>query len=148
MDRSLRHRTRRAEEVLSVAKKKREEIHNKFVKDCVSDAWLHATAVAAIVLSGQPKIDEPLIRAWTRALQHYGVQPLAQNDIYLDHKSRLNKQNTAARQLIPEWETQTPRDQKGLPRYLALPRVGCCILPKRTSMLALYDSIFDLPYHG
>ena len=34
----------------------------------------HATAVAAIVLSGKPKIDEPLVRAWERALAYYGIE--------------------------------------------------------------------------
>ena len=58
--------------------------------------------MAAIVLSGQPKIDEPLIQAWTRALQHYGVQPLPQDEIYFDDRSRLNKQNVAAQKLVFE----------------------------------------------
>src|SRR5271157_4707385 len=31
---------------------------------------LHATAVAAIVIYGQPRIDEPLVRAWARTLRH------------------------------------------------------------------------------
>jgi hypothetical protein len=37
------------------------------------NARCHATAVAAIVLSGQPRLDEPLIRAWARVLQHYEI---------------------------------------------------------------------------
>jgi hypothetical protein len=38
-----------------------------------SDARHHAIAVAAIVLSGQPRIDEPLRDAWARTLQHHGI---------------------------------------------------------------------------
>jgi hypothetical protein len=34
----------------------------------------HATAVAAIVISGKPKVDEPLVRAWERTLAHYGIE--------------------------------------------------------------------------
>jgi hypothetical protein len=34
---------------------------------------LHATAVAAIVISGEPKIDEPLVRAWERTLAHHRI---------------------------------------------------------------------------
>ena len=34
---------------------------------------LHTTAVAAIVISGEPKIDELLIRAWERTLAHYRI---------------------------------------------------------------------------
>jgi hypothetical protein len=33
----------------------------------------HATQVAAIVVSGQPRIDEPLANAWDRTLQRYGI---------------------------------------------------------------------------
>ena len=29
--------------------------------------------MAAILLAGEPNVDEPLIRAWKRALQHYGI---------------------------------------------------------------------------
>jgi hypothetical protein len=35
----------------------------------------HATAVAAMVLSGEPKIDEPLIRPWARTLAHHQQVP-------------------------------------------------------------------------
>lgn len=53
----------------------------------------HAVAVAAIVLSGQPKIDEPLHRAWARALQHYGVN--------VKWPGQWNDQVAAAQQLSP-----------------------------------------------
>jgi hypothetical protein len=33
-------------------------------------ALLHANAVAAVVIYGQPRIDEPLVRAWARTLRH------------------------------------------------------------------------------
>ena len=102
MDRSSRRRVCKAEEALSIAKKQHEEKRKKELESYVSSARLHATAVAAIVLSGQPKIDEPLIQAWTRALQHYGVQPLPQDEIYFDDRSRLNKQNVAAQKLVFE----------------------------------------------
>ena len=101
MDRSSQQRIWKVENLISAAKKEREEKRKKELELLVSDARLHAIAVAAIVLSGQPKIDEPLIRAWTRALQHYGVQPLAKHEIHLDDKSRLNKQNRAAQELVP-----------------------------------------------
>jgi hypothetical protein len=96
MDRSSQRRVCKAEETLSIAKKQHEEKRKKELETYVSSARLHATAVAAIVLSGQPKIDEPLIQAWTRALQHYGVQ----KEIYFNDRSRLNKQNAAAQKLV------------------------------------------------
>jgi hypothetical protein len=37
------------------------------------DARYHAISVAAIALSGQPRIDEPLHDAWARTLQHHGI---------------------------------------------------------------------------
>ena len=37
------------------------------------DLRLHTTAVAAIVMSGEPKIDEPLVRAWERTLAHHRI---------------------------------------------------------------------------
>jgi hypothetical protein len=33
----------------------------------------HATAVAAIVLYGEPKIEEPLVRAWAHTLRHHRI---------------------------------------------------------------------------
>jgi hypothetical protein len=102
MDRSSHRRVCKAEEALSIAKKQHEERRKKERELFVSYARLHATAVAAIALSGQPKIDEPLIRAWTRALQHYGVQSLVGHGIYLDYASRLDKQIRAAQELVPK----------------------------------------------
>ena len=34
---------------------------------------LHTTAVAAIVISGEPKIEEPLVHAWERTLAHHRI---------------------------------------------------------------------------
>src|ERR1700737_3341794 len=93
MDRSSRRRICKFEERLSAAKKEREEKRKKVLELLVSDARLHAIAVAAIVLSGQPKIDEPLIRAWERALRHYGIT--------VKEPGRMEDQVEAARRLIP-----------------------------------------------
>jgi hypothetical protein len=37
------------------------------------EACYHAMAVAGIVSSGQPRIDEPLQHAWARTLRHHGI---------------------------------------------------------------------------
>jgi hypothetical protein len=79
MERRSRHRIERIEEHLSAARKERDERRKQSGKQWRPQARRHAIAVAAIVLSGQPKIDEPLNRAWARALQHYGINP---NKIY------------------------------------------------------------------
>jgi hypothetical protein len=61
------------ENMLSLAQKQDEERRKKDYEIYVSLAWPHATAVAAIVLAGKPKIDEPLAKAWKRALLHYKI---------------------------------------------------------------------------
>jgi hypothetical protein len=61
------------ENVLSAAQKKRKEQEKRFLENCVIHARNHATAVAAIFLSGSPSVNEPLNKAWARALQHYNV---------------------------------------------------------------------------
>jgi hypothetical protein len=43
-------------------------------------ARLHTTAVAAIVLYGEPKIDEPLVRAWERTLAYHKIDWTPNND--------------------------------------------------------------------
>ena len=53
----------------------------------------HATAVAAIVLSGQPRNDGLLIRAWARALRHYAIN--------LNEPTRWRDQVAAAERLLP-----------------------------------------------
>jgi hypothetical protein len=63
----------KAEEAVSLALKEREEFLAHFAEVMRPEARLHATAVAAIVISGEPKVDEPFIRAWVRTLRHYGI---------------------------------------------------------------------------
>ncbi len=92
ISRSLRHRLSKTEKRIATALKEREKNEEKAIKELPIHARHHATAVAAIVLAGQPKIDEPLIWAWQRALQHYGINELAR---------RLGDQVEAARRLHP-----------------------------------------------
>ena len=73
MDRRSRHRIGKCEELLSAAQKERDERLKQVLQVAPTYARRHAAAVAAIVLSGRPRIDEPLERAWARALQHYGI---------------------------------------------------------------------------
>ena len=73
MDRISQRRIWKDEKLLSAARKEREKKQKEKYERYRFHARLHATAVAAIALSGEPKIDEPLIKAWMRALQHYGI---------------------------------------------------------------------------
>jgi hypothetical protein len=73
MDRRSRHRIEKCDELLSAALKERDERLKQSLRVAPTQARRHATAVAAMVLAGQPRIDEPLYRAWARALQHYGI---------------------------------------------------------------------------
>lgn len=80
IDRSLQQRVRKidkllakAEQLVSVERKKREEYLAQVEERMRPEAQLHATAVAAIVMFGKPEINEPLIRAWERTLRHLGI---------------------------------------------------------------------------
>src|SRR5262245_18514616 len=73
MDRKSRHRIRKGEELLSAALKERGQRLKQSAEIWRTQARSHATAVAGIVLSGQPSVDEPLNLAWARALRHYGI---------------------------------------------------------------------------
>ena len=88
-----RARVLHAEQLVSNALKERAERKKQWASRVPIAARLHATAVAAILLAGEPKIDEPLNRAWTRALQHY--------DITVGDKTKESEQVSAARQLFP-----------------------------------------------
>src|SRR5712691_7593990 len=103
MDRRPRQRISKVEELLSAAKKERERKRKKFYEDRLRHARLHATAVAAIVLSGEPKIDEPLGRAWRRALRHYRIEtrPLDSHFRPLREETPLERQVAAAQTLAP-----------------------------------------------
>jgi hypothetical protein len=77
MNRKLSQRVRHVEKLLSEAEefvslelKERDELLAQLFGH---RARLHATAVAAIVICGEPKINEPLIRAWIRTLRHHGI---------------------------------------------------------------------------
>jgi hypothetical protein len=72
MDR-MRRRLSKMDERLSVLLKKRKEKDEEFISSWISRARHHSTAIAAIVLAGQPKLDEPLIEAWGRTLRHYRI---------------------------------------------------------------------------
>ena len=85
MDRRSRRRIWKLEKLLSKTEKlipavlrKREESQislehtHKLIRKKVR---FHATAVAAIVISGEPKIDEPLEHAWLRTLAHHRINP-------------------------------------------------------------------------
>lgn len=68
-----RSRLSHVEKLVSNALNERAEKKKQLARIIPFFTRLHATAVAAILLAGQPKIDEPLYRAWTRALRHYEI---------------------------------------------------------------------------
>jgi hypothetical protein len=61
------------ENMRSLAQEQDEEKRKKDYEIYVSLARPHATAVAAIVLAGNPNVHEPLVKAWKRALLHYKI---------------------------------------------------------------------------
>ena len=125
-DRKSRHQLSKLEKLVSTALKEREEREKQAVKELPFRARRHATAVAAIVLSGQPKIDEPLIKAWARALQHYGIN--------VNVLGGIDDQVRAAQRLLPII-IGGENHQRDLPKYLGLLRFGCCSLQEFPWML-------------
>jgi len=73
MERRFRQRVREIEKQINEEKRKRKEEWIEIQAYWRPRARFHAAAVAAIVLQGEPKIDEPLERAWLRALERYGI---------------------------------------------------------------------------
>jgi hypothetical protein len=73
MNRRSRLRVEKCEELLSAAQQEHDDRLEQWQQVAQTHARRHATAVAAIVLAGHPRIDDPLRLAWARALQHYGV---------------------------------------------------------------------------
>ena len=83
MDRRSRQRIWKLERLLSKTERLLPAVLTKQEKNRIpmevifrglrEDVRLHATAVAAIVISGEPKIDEPLVRAWERTLAHHRI---------------------------------------------------------------------------
>jgi hypothetical protein len=71
MKRGLQRRISQVESRLPAALERQRKRREQLKRSYSSLALIHATAVAAIVLYGEPKIDEPLIRAWIRALDYY-----------------------------------------------------------------------------
>jgi hypothetical protein len=70
----------KAEQIVAVERREREEQRAEFAESLRPRARQHAAAVAAIVLFGKPQIDEPLIHAWQRALQHLEITPQEASD--------------------------------------------------------------------
>ena len=70
---SRRAKISRIEELIASKLKAQQERRKEWAKALPIHAQRHATAVAAIVLAGEPKIDEPLNQAWARSLRHYEI---------------------------------------------------------------------------
>jgi hypothetical protein len=93
IDRNFQHRLSKIEKLASSALKERKEKEKPALKELPFHARRHATAVAAIVLSGQPTINEPLNKAWKRALHHYGID--------VNNPGGMDDQVRAAKRLLP-----------------------------------------------
>jgi hypothetical protein len=88
MDRSSRHRIWKVERLFSKAEKLRaavltkreqsrvplEQTLERTFRVILPEIRCHATAVAAIVISGKPKVGEPLVRAWARTLAYHQIK--------------------------------------------------------------------------
>jgi hypothetical protein len=94
MVQTSRHRMDKMEDALAPRRKRMGKKVTAYIDESRASARHHATAVAAIVLAGQAKIDEPLDQAWARALQHYNIDN--------NNGRELENQIAAAQQLRPK----------------------------------------------
>ena len=107
-----RNRIEKIEEFLAAEHEKQRKQFANYLAHYKTLAPHHATAVAAIVLAGQAKIDEPLGQAWARALRHYNIDSnkggQLNDQIAAAQQRRSNKgrqlddQTAAARELRPK----------------------------------------------
>jgi hypothetical protein len=86
MHRRSRQRIDKVEELISAKRERWRPVGR-------DKARFHAIAVAAIVLSGKAKVDEPLEQAWARALHRYKIK--------VNEPGKWEGQVTAARRLLP-----------------------------------------------
>jgi hypothetical protein len=70
---SRRAKISRLEELVASKLKAQQERRREWARGLPIHAQRHATAVASITLAGEARIDEPLARAWARALKHYKI---------------------------------------------------------------------------
>jgi hypothetical protein len=89
----------KAEEVVAIALKKHADRCAQWIELFLPEARLHAIAVAAIVLSGEPKIDEPLKCAWVRTLRHYNITVLNEYGREFDYENPYVADIRSAREL-------------------------------------------------
>ena len=147
MDRSSRQRIwkvekllSKAEELVSIARQKREKSRAETLACLMpimrGDARPHATAVAAIVISGEPKVDEPLVRAWARTLAHHRMDL---QDSTLDKRATLRLSKERCILLLLRILIMghlggilllgTRRRQRDFRKYSELHQFGCYSLP-------------------
>jgi hypothetical protein len=95
MTRSLQRRLSEAERRLFKVVDKRLERQEQRFELMRDKARLHATAVAAVALVGEPKIGEPLINAWDRVLNYYQQEPpgFESTRRTLEARRKVNKLN-------------------------------------------------------
>jgi hypothetical protein len=124
MDRRSRQRIWKLERLLSKTERLLPAVLTKLEKSRVpfeirfdlirEPVRLHTTAVAAIVLYGEPKIDEPLVRAWERTLAYHKIdeQTWTPNNIAEEDAEEVRPELRAAERMYPAivddpelWET-------------------------------------------
>jgi hypothetical protein len=75
MNRDLPRRISQAERLLPGVVERRRKRRERLKDSLPFLARTHATAVAAMVLHGEPKFEEPLQHCWTRTLTHHYSKP-------------------------------------------------------------------------
>ena len=117
MERRFRQRVREIEKQINEEKRKREEEWIETKAYWRPQARFHAAAVAAIVLQGEPKIDEPLERAWLRALERY--------EIHVSDPSSKNSPANVGPQLLAKLLKPGADSQTRFRKFSEMHQHGC-----------------------
>jgi hypothetical protein len=94
----------KAEEVISNEQKKRaarDEVFDELMRDF---ARHHATAVAAIIMFGNPQIDEPLVDAWRRAHRSLGILNEYEDEYSFRNKLADGNDGNGMNSYYEDWE--------------------------------------------
>jgi hypothetical protein len=113
MRHGLQRRISQAESHLPAALERQRKRREQLKLSYSSLALIHATAVAAIVLYGKPKIDEPLIRAWVRALDYYESGARVRKFMQLLERSRRKSDCTLQACAADNVDDDGPSDEWG-----------------------------------
>jgi hypothetical protein len=119
MNHDLRRRILRAETALPGALETLVERGEQYKQRLSSLARIHAFAVAGIALYGQPRIEEPLARAWARTLAYCKENDFLERLEYLSKyfaaRESAEREGRSKEEVRKEWDAKQKADRSNEP---------------------------------